>query len=287
MEALLRWGHPEHGLLDPAGFIPMAEQTGLIVPIGRWVLNEACRRAREWQEHYPEDAPLAMAVNISARQLRYPELVGEVEDALRQADLRPGSLTLEITESALVEDEGSRAGTLQRLKDLGVRLAIDDFGVGYSSLSYLRYLPVDQLKLDRVLVGNLDTDHKNLAIVRAAVDLGHALGVEVVAEGVETYEEFEALRKLGCDVGQGPTGGVPARPKRPRSFLQRTSLPRPTDSEIGLGRSADRPVTVVRAFPELALWRLACRVCFTMAASWRRGEVRCVGFSPIGDSVTS
>jgi diguanylate cyclase (GGDEF)-like protein/PAS domain S-box-containing protein len=215
MEALVRWSHPEQGLLVPPEFIPMAEETGLIVPMGRWVLDEACRRAKNWQERYPKRAPLTMAINISARQLRYPELVGEVEEALRRTALDPGSLTLEITESVLVEDEGDRAGTLRSLNELGVRLAIDDFGVGYSSLSYLRYLPVDQLKLDRVLVGDLDSDHKNLAIVRAAVDLGHALGIEVVAEGVETREEFEELRKLGCDVGQGqywcgphPPGGT-------------------------------------------------------------------------------
>ncbi len=203
MEALLRWAHPERGLLLPSEFISEAERTGLIVPMGRWVLDEACRRAKEWQERHPTHAPLAMAVNLSARQLRYPELVGEVEDALGQAALDPGKLTLEITESVLVEEGESSARTLRRLKELGVRLAIDDFGVGYSSLSYLGYLPVDQLKLDRVLVGNLATDHKNLAIVRAVVDLGHALGIEVVAEGVETPEEFEELRKLGCDVGQG------------------------------------------------------------------------------------
>ncbi len=227
MEALVRRAHPEHGLLIPPGFIPMAEETGLIVPMGRWVLNEACRRAREWQERYPKDAPLTMAVNISARQLRYPELVGEVEDALRKAALDPGSLTLEITESVLVEDEGSSAGTLQRLKELGVRLAIDDFGVGYSSLSYLRYLPVDQLKLDRVLVGDLDTDDKNLAIVRAAVDLGHALGIEVVAEGVETHEEFEELGKLGCDIGQGDYWWGPHLRRETEELLaaNHTSLP--------------------------------------------------------------
>ena len=174
-------------------------------------------------------ARLTMAVNISARQLRYPELVGEVEDALRKAALDPGSLTLEITESVLVEDEGSSTGTLQRLKDLGVRLAIDDFGVGYSSLSYLRYLPVDQLKLDRVLVGDLDTDDKNLAIVRAAVDLGHALGIEVVAEGVETHEEFEELSKLGCDVGQGRllVGSPPPQGDRRASRIERHPLARP------------------------------------------------------------
>ena len=227
MEALVRWSHPEKGLLVPPEFIPMAEETGLIVPMGQWVLDEACRRARDWQERYAKNVPLTMAVNISARQLHYPELVGEVEEALRRAALDPGSLTLEITESVLVEDEGSRAGTLRRLKELGVRLAIDDFGVGYSSLSYLRYLPVDQLKLDRVLVGDLDSDHKNLAIVRAAVDLGHALGIEVVAEGVETHEEFAELRKLGCDVGQGDYWCGPHLPRVTEELLasNHTRLP--------------------------------------------------------------
>ena len=227
MEALLRWRHPEYGLLVPSGFIPVAEQAGLIVPIGRWVLGEACRRAREWQERYPGEAPLTVAVNLSARQLRYPELVGEVEDALRRVDLDPGSLTLEITESFLVEDGESSSGTIRRLKDLGVRLAIDDFGVGYSSLSYLRYLPVDQLKLDRVLLENLDKDPKNLAIVRAAVDLGHSLDIEVVAEGVETHEEFEELRKLGCDVGQGMYWWRPRLPEEVETLLASNPTPMP------------------------------------------------------------
>ncbi len=227
MEALLRWAHPERGLLAPSGFISEAERTGLIVPMGRWVLNEACRRAKEWQERHPRDAPLAIAVNLSARQLRYPELVGEVEDALEQAALDPGSLILEITESVLVEEGESSAVTLRRLKELGVRLAIDDFGVGYSSLSYLGYLPVDQLKLDRVLVGNLATDHKNLAIVRAVVDLGHALGIEVVAEGVETHEEFEELRKLGCDVGQGNYWWAPRLPGEAEKLLVSNPDPLP------------------------------------------------------------
>jgi diguanylate cyclase (GGDEF)-like protein/PAS domain S-box-containing protein len=202
-EALLRWDHPEHGRLTPSEFIPMAEESGLIVPVGRWVLQEACRRAKEWRERYPRSAPLTMAVNLSARQLRYPELIDEVEETLRRVALDPASLTLEITESVLVEVGGSSTWVLRRLKDLGVQLAIDDFGVGYSSLSYLRYLPVDRMKLDRVLVRNMDRDRTNLAIVRTALDLGHALGIEVVAEGVETQEEFEDLRKLGCDVGQG------------------------------------------------------------------------------------
>jgi len=128
-----------------------------------------------------------------------------------------------------VEEEGCSAGTLQRLKELGVRVAIDDFGVGYSSLSYLRYLPVDQLKLDRVLVGNLDSDSKNLAIVRAAIDLGHALGIEVVAEGVETHEEFEELRKLGCDVGQGDYWWGPRLPEEAQKLLGSNLAPCATD----------------------------------------------------------
>ena len=219
MEALIRWDHPEHGRLTPSDFIPMAEETGLIVPMGRWVFDEACRRAREWQERYPRDTPLIMAVNLSARQLRYPELVSEMEHAIGQAALDPESLTLEITESVLVEVGGSSTGMLRRLKELGVQLAIDDFGVGYSSLSYLRYLPVDRLKLDRVLVKNLDKDRKDLAIVRAVLDLGHALGIEVVAEGVETREEFEELRKLGCDVGQGNYWCSPRSPGEAERLL--------------------------------------------------------------------
>ncbi|CAA9447837.1 MAG: diguanylate cyclase/phosphodiesterase (GGDEF & EAL domains) with PAS/PAC sensor(s) [uncultured Rubrobacteraceae bacterium] len=202
-EALVRWEHPERGLLSPSEFVPEAEETGLIVPMGRWVLEEACRQAKEWQRRYPNDPPLTIAVNLSARHLRYPGLVDEVARTLKRTKLAPGSLTLEITESVLVTDDGSTRGTLQRLKGLGARLAIDDFGVGYSSLSYLGYLPVDRLKLDRVLVGGLDTLSKTLAIVRAVIDLGHALGIEVVAEGVETQEEFEELRAMGCDVGQG------------------------------------------------------------------------------------
>jgi diguanylate cyclase (GGDEF)-like protein/PAS domain S-box-containing protein len=229
LEALLRWDHPEHGRLAPAAFVPIAEETGLIVPLGRWVLQQACRRAREWQESYPGAASLTMAVNLSARQLRYPELVREVENVLRHTALDPRSFTLEITESILVEMGGSSIETLQRLKELGVRLAIDDFGVGYSSLSYLRYLPVDLLKLDRVLVKDLDKDRKNLAIVRAALDIGHALGIEVVAEGVQTQEEFEELRKLGCDVGQGNYWWAPLPPDRVGALLA-SNLPSTPDT---------------------------------------------------------
>ncbi|HEX5849888.1 MAG TPA: PAS domain S-box protein [Rubrobacter sp.] len=230
VEALLRWNHPEHGRLAPTAFVPMAEETGLIIPLGRLVLQEACRRAREWQESYPQAFPLTMSVNLSARQLRYADLVREVEDALGRNALDPGTFTLEITESVLVETGGSSIGALQRLKELGVRLAIDDFGVGYSSLSYLRYLPVDLLKLDRVLVKDLDKDRKNLAIVRAALDIGHALGIEVVAEGVQTREEFEELRKLGCDFGQGNYWWGPLPPDEAGALLA-SNLPSAPDAQ--------------------------------------------------------
>jgi diguanylate cyclase (GGDEF)-like protein/PAS domain S-box-containing protein len=228
MEALLRWDHPEHGRLAPAAFVPMAEETGLIVPLGRWVLQEACRRAREWQESFPGAVPLTIAINLSARQLRYTELIREVKDALRRTALDPSSFTLEITENVLVEMGGSSVGMLQRLKELGVRLAIDDFGVGYSSLSYLRYLPVDLLKLDRGLVKELDKDRKNLAIVRAALDIGHALGIEVVAEGVQTRGEFEELRSLGCDLGQGNYWWGPLPPDEATALLT-SNLPSASD----------------------------------------------------------
>ncbi|HEV2744147.1 MAG TPA: PAS domain S-box protein [Rubrobacter sp.] len=226
-EALVRWQHPDHGLLVPSEFIPVVEETGLIVPMGRLVRLEACCQVKEWQRRHPKAPPLGVSVNLSARQLRHPGLVSEVASALDQAALNPESLTLEITESTYVEDERSTGEALRRLKELGVRLAIDDFGVGYSSLSYLRYLPVDGLKLDRVLVGSLDKDAKNLAIVRASVDLGHALGMDVVAEGVETHEEFEELRKLGCDVGQGYYWWRPSPPEEADQLLASNPAPLP------------------------------------------------------------
>jgi EAL domain-containing protein (putative c-di-GMP-specific phosphodiesterase class I) len=204
VEALLRWQHPRRGLLGPAEFIPLAEETGLILPIGRWVLAEACRQMRGWQRRRRGDQPLVLSVNLSPRQFQQAGLVEQVADVLRETGLDPGSLRLEITESRLMEDAPATVRTLDALKGLGVRLAVDDFGTGYSSLNYLSRFPVDTLKIDRSFVLALgEDDESSVAIVRAVATLGHALGMEVTAEGIETAEHLGYVRAVGCDHGQG------------------------------------------------------------------------------------
>jgi len=203
VEALLRWEHPYRGTVLPAEFIALAEETGLIVPLGHWALDQACRQAKRWQAEHPLDPALFVNVNLSARQFRDPDLVSLVAEVLEETKLPPASLCLEITESAVMEDALSTAETLGSLKDLGVRLAIDDFGIGYSSLSYLKRFPVDSINVDRSIVAGLGRDAGDTAIVSAIVTLAHALKLEVVAEGVETETEIEELRSLGCDLAQG------------------------------------------------------------------------------------
>jgi diguanylate cyclase (GGDEF)-like protein/PAS domain S-box-containing protein len=201
-EALLRWQHPERGLIVPPVFIPIAEQTGLIVPIGAWVLDEACRQAATWAEH--SGRRLSMAVNVSPRQLATVEFVGIVEAALATSGLAPELLCLEITESAVLADPEAATVVLERLKALGVRLAIDDFGVGYSSLSQLKaLLPVDTIKIDKSFVDGVTTDGEDHAIVDSVLRLAKGLGLTAVAEGVETGEQVEALLGLGCRLSQG------------------------------------------------------------------------------------
>ncbi len=202
-EALVRWEHPERGLLPPAAFIPIAEETNLIMPLGRWVLTEACRQTRLWQELYPGDSPWEVCVNLSGRQLRDPGLCQDVGRILRETGLESGSLHLEITEGVLIEDDPSTLATFRELKSLGVKLMLDDFGTGYSSLSYLKLLPVDFLKIDRSFVEGLGKDPKDEGIVSAVIDLARVLGMEEVAEGVETAEQAACLRKLGCSFAQG------------------------------------------------------------------------------------
>jgi diguanylate cyclase (GGDEF)-like protein len=203
VEALVRWKHPERGLIYPKKFVPLAEETGLIVPLGQQVLREACRQTKEWQERYPSAPPLMIYVNLSGKQLQCPEVVPDVAEALGKSGLEPGTLCLEITESVLMEDAPSSFDTLWRLKDLGVKLAIDDFGTGYSSLSYLKRLPVDFLKIDRSFVAGLGERPEDRGIAQAVVDLSHTLGLKVVAEGVETEKQLAHLRGIGCELAQG------------------------------------------------------------------------------------
>jgi EAL domain-containing protein (putative c-di-GMP-specific phosphodiesterase class I)/GGDEF domain-containing protein len=202
-EALLRWRHPERGLLPPSAFLSAAEASGVLVPAGRWVLEQACRQAQAWGERHPGAARVAVAVNLSARQLRHPGVVADVEDALRGAGLAANRLHLEITESALMESGEAAVETLCRLKALGVMLCVDDFGVGYSSLSYLHRFPVDVLKIDRSFVAGLGMVGACGDIVRAVVGLAHGLGMQVVPEGVETPAHLAEVRVLECDFAQG------------------------------------------------------------------------------------
>ena len=226
-EALLRWHHPARGLVRPRHFLPLAEETGLIDPIGRWVLGEACRQAKGWHEAHPDLAPLTVSVNLSPGQFRRPDLAQEVEEVLRETGLDPGTLELEITEGVAMEDGPSTVGALHKLKGLGVKLSIDDFGTGYSSLSYLKYFPVDHLKVDRSIVGGLDQDPRNNAVASAAIVLAHNLGQRVIAEGVETEEQLGRLGLLGCDVGQGNLFYEAVPPEAALALFETTLTGRP------------------------------------------------------------
>ena len=203
VEALVRWQHPKRGLIPPMDFIPLAEETGAILAIGRWVLREACRQVSQWNAGRPGQPPLSVSVNLSAKQLHQPELVGTVAEALNGVGLDPACLTLEITESLLVRDTHATMEQLRRLKELGVRLAVDDFGTGYSSLAYLRHFPVDILKIDKTFIDQLSTDPRAAALTGAIVQLGHTLNLSTVAEGVEFAEQFAELSRDGCNQGQG------------------------------------------------------------------------------------
>jgi diguanylate cyclase (GGDEF)-like protein/PAS domain S-box-containing protein len=203
VEALVRWDHPAKGLLGPAAFIPLAEEQGLIGPIGRWVLLQACLQARRWQDQFPDAPPLSVHVNLSGRQLEEQRLVGEVVQALETARLAPRLLTLEITESVLVSDIEAMSARLRELKGLGVHLAIDDFGTGYSSLSYLRRFPIDMLKIDKAFVDGIGRGREDTALAHAIIKLSHTLQLHAVAEGIEEAEQAASLVTLGCRDGQG------------------------------------------------------------------------------------
>jgi EAL domain-containing protein (putative c-di-GMP-specific phosphodiesterase class I) len=202
-EALVRWQHPQRGLVLPDTFIPLAEETGLIVPLGQWVLDQACSQTRRWQVQYPSTPALGISVNLSGRQFQNPHLIEDIQQTLSRTGLDPHSLKLEITESVAMQDPDATAITLRALKALGVRLAIDDFGTGYSSLSYLKRFSVDTLKIDRSFVDGLGNDIQHTAIVQSVITLARALNLTTTGEGIETPSQQEHLRALGCDAGQG------------------------------------------------------------------------------------
>jgi diguanylate cyclase (GGDEF)-like protein len=220
VEALLRWQHPERGLVPPLDFIGLAEATGLIVPIGAWVIEEACREATRWRESFPDRPLLVVSVNVSARQFG-PGLVDIVDRALSVAGTDPAALCLEVTESVLMEDVEGAVAILSELADLGVELSIDDFGTGYSSLAYLRRFPLDELKIDKCFVEGLGTNDNDTAIVGAVVAMAHALDLRVVAEGVETAEQLDRLRTLGCEQVQGYYLARPGPPETVDALLRK------------------------------------------------------------------
>jgi diguanylate cyclase len=201
LEALVRWQHPQRGFVSPGKFIPFAEETGLIEPLGKIVLETACREAVKWQPKNGE--PIVVAVNLSAIQFRNPNLVEEVHETLLRTGLPPQALELEITESAVLGDVNATIATLEQLKALGIRLAIDDFGTGYSNLGHLRKFPVDVLKIDQSFVRGMTGALDDTPLVEAVISLAKALELHVVAEGVETAQQMEQLKDLGCDLGQG------------------------------------------------------------------------------------
>jgi diguanylate cyclase (GGDEF)-like protein/PAS domain S-box-containing protein len=219
VEALVRWEHPERGLLNPDEFVPVAEESGLVVPMGTAVLEEACRRAKGWQEAYPKMPPLIVYVNLSARQLARPDLAEAVEGALRRTGFDGNCLGLDVTETVYVTALEGNTAALDRLRALGVRVSIDDFGTGYSSLSYLKRLPADALKIDKSFVRGLGEDVEDTTIVRMVVELAHTLGMEVIAEGVETEEQAALLAEMGCDKAQGYHFSRPLPPEDVPGFL--------------------------------------------------------------------
>jgi EAL domain-containing protein (putative c-di-GMP-specific phosphodiesterase class I) len=202
-EALLRWQHPKKGLLLPSAFLPLAEETDQIVPIDGWVLQEVCRQAKQWEGDHPSDSPTRMNVNLSARQLKGGGLAPTIERTLTRVTLEVHALGLDITEGFLLEASVDNARTLDDLQKMGIRLDLDDFGTGYSSLSYLKDFPVDGVKLDKSFVEGLGEDATGTALVRKIIDLCHTLGLEVLAEGIETPEQAAMLKDMGCDLGQG------------------------------------------------------------------------------------
>ncbi|MEM6500500.1 MAG: EAL domain-containing protein [Cyanobacteria bacterium P01_C01_bin.89] len=220
LEALIRWCHPEEGMRSPGTFIGIAEETGLITPLDYWALREACRQLAEWHQKFPEYAHLRVSVNLSAKDLHQPDLVSYVDGVLEETQLNPNCLTLEITESMLIEDVEMMINLLAELRDRGIQTSIDDFGTGYSSLSYLYRLPVNYLKVDRSFVNKSQDDQRNAQIVQTIVHLSHQLGLKAIAEGLEMDDHLKMLQELGCELGQGYLFSKPLKVTTVESLLQ-------------------------------------------------------------------
>jgi EAL domain-containing protein (putative c-di-GMP-specific phosphodiesterase class I) len=254
-EALLRWQHPEKGLVPPLEFIPVLEDTGLIVPVGEWVMREACTQIKAWQEAGLAVQPVA--VNLSARQFQQKGLEDTVRDMLEESRIDPSLLQFEITESLLMKDPEAAARTLQGLKDSGVKLSVDDFGTGYSSLSYLKRFPIEALKIDRAFIRDVTIDPDDAAITLAIIGLAHSLKLNVIAEGVETEEQLEFLQAHGCDEMQGylfsqPVGAdecarMLREGRKPTAHRRRvTRFPGPEDRPLRAPAAARKSATTGR-----------------------------------------
>ncbi|WP_420126259.1 putative bifunctional diguanylate cyclase/phosphodiesterase [Longimicrobium sp.] len=218
-EALMRWQHPVHGLRSPDDFIPLAEQTGMIMALGGWALREGCRQMEEWRRAYALTEPLWLSVNLSSRQFLHPQLVQEIHDILRETGFPADRLRLEITESVIMDDPAAVGLILQRLRASGIRVAVDDFGTGYSSLAYLHRLPVDTIKIDRSFVHDMHVDPALVAVIKTVISLSGSLKLETVAEGVETDEAASALHEMGCHLGQGFLFSQPLPPEAAARLL--------------------------------------------------------------------
>ena len=202
-EALIRWNHPERGMISPAEFIPVAEETGLIIPIGEWVLKSACAQSKEWLNNGLTGSPVSIALNLSGLQFRQDNLIKIVEKVIADTGIAPELIDLEITESVIMQNADSTISLLNKLKDMGVKLSMDDFGTGYSSFYYLKSFPLDNLKIDRAFINDITRSKKDAAIVKAIIAMAHTLELNVIAEGVETDEQFKLLQEFGCDEMQG------------------------------------------------------------------------------------
>jgi EAL domain-containing protein (putative c-di-GMP-specific phosphodiesterase class I) len=221
VEALVRWNHPERGLVGPGGFIPIAEASGLIVPLGRWVLRESCLQLARWRAEHPQAADMYVSVNLSVRQFQAPGLVDDVAAAIADAGVPAEQVTLELTETLLMRDTTATVDALAALKALGVRLAVDDFGTGYSALGYLKRFPVDILKIDKSFVDGVAVNAEDAALAHTIVQLGRTLNLQTLAEGIESIDQSSQLEALGCTYGQGYLFARPTAPDEIAALLRR------------------------------------------------------------------